>query len=139
MCFVFTACGGSSNPAPEEIQWEDDGASYIADYNFDLELTSEGSMLGVLDKINYKDLNGEKKSFEEHVQSCIEEAGLGKYELITEFEKMEETMEEAIENEFEMGDILYTSGTEEDDYDLGVLEVAAYQKPTDGKYYQYSI
>ena len=145
MCFTFTACGSNgsggagNNPAPEDIQWEDDGASYIADYDFGLELTADGSMLSTLDKMDYTDLGSQKESFQKKVEEGIEAAGLGKYELMTEFEEMEESMEEAIENEFEMGDILYSSGTEEDDFDLGVLEVAAYQRPMDGKYYQYII
>ena len=145
MCFTFTACGSGgsggagNNPAPEDIQWEDDGASYIAEYDFGLELTADGSMLSTLDKMDYTDLGSQKESFQKKVEEGIEAAGLGKYELITEFEEMEESMEEAIENEFEMGDILYSSGTEEDDFDLGVLEVAAYQRPMDGKYYQYII
>ena len=145
MCFTFTACGSGgsggagNNPAPEDIQWEDDGASYIAEYDFGLELTADGSMLSTLDKMDYTDLGSQKESFQKKVDEGIEAACLGKYELMTEFEEMEESMEEAIENEFEMGDILYSSGTEEDDFDLGVLEVAAYQRPMDGKYYQYII
>ena len=80
--------------------------------------------------------------FQEHLQNelkAIEEAGLGKYELEAFFEKLPESVEEAAKMGYDMGDMLYCMGTEEDNMELGVLETAAYHNPTENKYYQYII
>ena len=133
LCFTFTACG---NP---KIEWGDDGMAFCAEYDYGLKAGSEGLMLGTLDKLNYSDLEGEQDTLKETTAKAIEEAGLGKYELEAFFEKLPESVEEAAEKGYDMGDMLYCMGTEEENMELGVLETAAYHNPTENKYYQYII
>ena len=137
LCFTVCSCGGSDEP--KELVWDNDGESLIAEYDFDMEMSGEGTMMGVLDKLDYSKLSKEKKTLQTKTEECIEKADLGNYDLYADFEKMEESQEEAIEYGYDMGDILYVAGTEDEDMELGVLEVAAYQNPMESKYYQYAI
>ena len=142
LCLTFTACGstgGSSPMTADDIEWDNDGMLEMGDYDYGLSVSDDGIMLGALEKLDYSDLGAQEEPLKETTLKLIDEAGLGQYELISDYEKMEESMEEAVEQGYDMGDIVYCTGTEEENLELGVLEVAAYHNPTENKYYQYTI
>ena len=142
MVFTLSACGGNgsgSGSGSSGIEWELTEDGYEADYDFGAETSDEGVLLPTLDKLDYSDLNALQESLQSSAETGMSDAGLGSFEFITDFEEMEESVEEAKEEGYEVGDLVYCSGMEEDDMDLAAFESGVYNNPMDGKYYQYSL
>ena len=163
MTFAFTACGGNSGGnsggsgspegsggsdaakliRPSEITAEDwtvcdEGLPVEADMG--LGSGSEGwTMEGTLAKLDYTDLESQKDILEKSVKEGLEASKLEGFELYSDFEASEMTAEEAEEYGVEIGDLLYTSGTEDEYMEERVIEAGAYNNITDGTYHQYTI
>ena len=142
MIFTLSACGGNSGnggSSEKGISWELTEVGYESDYDFGAETAEGGALTGTLEKLDYSDLNALQESLQTAAEEGIASAGLGNFEFITDFEQMEETMEEAQAEGYEVGDLVYCSGLEDDDMDKAAFESGCYNNPLDGKYYQYSI
>ena len=137
MVFTLTACGGNS--AGSSIEWELTEDGYESEYDFGAVTSEEGALQGTLSKLDYSDLNALQEDLQKAAEDGMAQAGLENFEFITDYEEMEDSIEEAKEEGYEVGDLVYCSGMEEDDMDLAAFESGCYNNPTDGKYYQYSI
>ena len=141
MVFTLSACGGNSGNGSSEkgISWELKEDGYESDYDFGAETADGGVLTGTLEKLDYSDLSALQEKLQSAAEEGIASAGLGSFEFITDFEPMEESLEEAQAEGYEVGDLVYCSGMEDDDMDQAAFESGCYNNPMDGKYYQYSI
>ena len=144
MVFTLSACGGSGSSGQGSgsgIEWELTEDGYEADYDFggDASGLDEGALGGTLAKLDYSDLDKLQEPLQTAAEEGMEAAGIENFQFLTDFEEMEESVEEAKEEGYEVGDLVYCSGMEDDDMDLAAFESGVYNNPMDGKYYQYSI
>ena len=152
----FTACGGSQggeeggeasgeaakNPAAlQDGDWEhaDENAEPVT-CNLGIEGSGEEwTMEGSLAKLDYSDLESQKETLENNVKEALKKSDLDVFELYTEYEEDEGvTPEEAVDYGIDVGELLFTSGVEDDEMVGRVIEAGAYNNPQDGNFYQYT-
>lgn len=133
-CFTLTGCGKSGG-----IEWTLGEDGYEAEYDFGAENSDAGALRAILEKMDYSDLGALQEELQGKTETAINELSLGNFELFTDYEEMEETMEEAQEEGYDVGNLVYCTGMEDDDMDKAAIESGVYENPMDGKTYQYVI
>ena len=161
MVFCFTACGGGENDQDNtttdteetaqggsgtplnltEDDWalaDEGGAPVVCDMGLK-DAAADWTMAGALEKLDYSDLGSQKDALETRTKEALEKSGLTGFDLYTDYEEEEVSPEEAAEYGIDVGNILYTSGTEDEDMDNRVVETGAYNEPGGDAYYQYVV
>lgn len=131
----------SVNPGLTDISEVDWGVCLSGDsvqYDLGLDVSRDWAMKATLDRLDLTDLESQKSVLRDRVESSLASSQLGKFQLTTSYEQMGVSLEEAKEKGLRVGDMLSTSGFEEGDPELMILEAGAYFDPMEEDYFQFS-